>query len=118
LGGFTVGLLARGPLVGVLAEAVVGVVGVAFGVVSPFTCGTELASDSLPTVIVLELLDDPQPATRATTPSVARMAPRRPWECLGGCEGMKFITAGSLTHRGCSRYDRPWTVLGGDVAAP
>jgi hypothetical protein len=43
LGGVTFGLVASGPLVGVLADAVVGVVGV-FGVVSPFTWGTELVS--------------------------------------------------------------------------
>jgi hypothetical protein len=72
LGGVTVGLLARGPLVGVLADAVVGVVVEVVGGFSPFTCGTELVSDSLPTVIVLELLDDPHPARRASAASAAR----------------------------------------------
>src|ERR1700682_1370244 len=91
-GGVTFGLLASGPLVGVFAAAVVGVVGVVLGgVVSPFTCGTELMFDSFPTVIELAPLE-PHPATRAAMPSVARTVGRGARECLRVCEGLKFIT--------------------------
>src|SRR6185312_4284829 len=96
----TAGLLASGPLVGVLALAVGGVVGVVLvGVFSPATCGTELTSDSLPTAMVLEF-EEPQPAIRATRPRVATMEPMRARECLEECEGVKFITGASLTHQG------------------
>jgi hypothetical protein len=90
LGTATVGLVASGPLVGVLA-ATVGVVGVVLvGVVSPLACGTELTSDSLPTPIELELLLDPQPAISAVVASVAttmpiRRARERARVDLGGC---------------------------------
>ncbi len=138
-GTVTVGLLASGPLVGVLAAAVGVEAVVEVGVVSPATCGTELVSDSLPTEIV-EPPEEPQPAIRAARPSVARAAPARARKSFEWCEGMKFITAGSVTHRGtraphrllcatsrtASRGPPSWaialgsarTVLGGDVAAP
>src|SRR6185437_395174 len=103
LGTVTAGLVASGPLVGVLALAAGGVVGaVLVGVFSPATCGTELVSDSLPTAIV-EPPDEPQPAIRATRPKAATTEPMRARKCLEECEGVKFITAGSLTHRTSSR---------------
>src|SRR5580700_9206041 len=78
LGTATAGLLASGPLVGVLAEEV-GVAGALLvgAVFSPDTCGTELTSDSLPTAIVLDPLELPQPAIRAAVPNVASVTPRR-----------------------------------------
>src|SRR5580704_983699 len=86
LGGVTLGSLDSAPVVGVLT-VVVGVVGVlaVVGVVSPLTCGTELVSDSLPTVIPLPPLE-PQPAISAAVQSAGTTSPRRARECLGKCE--------------------------------
>ena len=69
-----VGSLESGPLVGVVAvveEVLVAVVdGLALAIFSSVLF-------SLPTVIVLELPDPPQPAIRAAAPSAARPAPSR-----------------------------------------
>jgi hypothetical protein len=83
-GGVTVGSFERAPLVGVVAGAVEAGVDVEVPEVvdSPATCGTELTSDSFPTVMVL-VSPEPQPMTTVATPRASRAEARRGRRAVG-----------------------------------